>query len=192
MKKILIIHAHPVMDSFADQLSDAYANAAQGAGSQVQLLILRDLNFELNFSQGYRGRQELEPDLQHAQQLIDWADHLVFIYPNWWTTFPALLKGFMDRTLLPGFAFKYKNGRKYHEKLLIGKTARLVVTMDKPSWYYRWVEGAPGHKAMRKGILGFCGIKPVYISSVGPMRELDEAKRVRWLKKMETYGAKGI
>lgn len=192
LMNILIIHGHPVKNSFADQLTDAYTKGALNSGAEVKTLVLKDLDFEINFREGYRGTQELEADLLHAQELIKWADHLVFMYPNWWNTFPALLKGFIDRTFLPGFAFKYRNGRKNHDQLLLGKTARLVVTMDTQIWYYKWVQGAPGHKAMKKGILEFCGIKPVRISSVGPMRKLDEKQRKKWLVKMENYGSKHI
>lgn len=45
---------------------------------------------------------ELEEDLVKAQELIRWADHLVFVYPIWWGTMPAVLKGFFDRVFLPG------------------------------------------------------------------------------------------
>ena len=57
------------------------------------------------------------------QQDILWADHLVFVYPNWWSTVPALLKGLIDRMFVPGFAFKYRENSPFWDKLLKGKTA---------------------------------------------------------------------
>ena len=61
---------------------------------------------------------------------------------------PALLKGFFDRTFLPGFAFKYRNRSQLWDKLLSGRTADLLVTLDTPPWYFRWIYGAPAHRQM--------------------------------------------
>jgi NAD(P)H dehydrogenase (quinone) len=192
MKKILIIHGHPVKETFIDCLKDSYKDAAQKAGAEIREIVLRDLNFEINFSEGYRGSQALEGDLTKAQEDIMWADHLVFFYPNWWATYPALLKGFIDRAFLPGFAFKYRKSGQLPEQLLRGKTARLVVTMDTPVWYYYLVQKAPGHHSMRKGILEFCGIQPVRISSLGPMRSSSDKQRNKWIAQMRKIGRKMI
>jgi NAD(P)H dehydrogenase (quinone) len=189
MKNILVIHGHPVRDTFIDCLKDSYIESARLAGAEVRELVLRELQFEINFREGYRGNQPLEPDLVHAQQQILWANHLVFFYPNWWATYPAQLKGFIDRTLLPGFAFKYTSNGKPHLQLLKGKTARLVVTMDSSVWYYYLIMKAPGHHSMRKAILEFCGIKPVRINSLGSMRKSTEKQRLRWINRMKKYGS---
>jgi putative NADPH-quinone reductase len=189
-KNILIIHGHPVNDSFMDQLQQAYIEAARANGASIRQLVLRELQYEINFKEGYRGNQALEPDLLAAQEAISWADHLVFFYPNWWGTYPALLKGFIDRTFLPGFAFRYKTGRTDPDRLLKGKTARLVVTMDSPKWYYYLVQFAPGHHAMRKGLLHFVGIKPVKITTLGLLRKADEKRRASWLKLMGKMGSR--
>lgn len=190
MKNILIIQGHPVKDAFSERLKDAYKMGAESVHSKVEVLKLSELDFNLNFSEGYRGTQTLEPDLRISQELIKWADHLVFIYPNWWATFPALLKGFIDRTFLPGFAFNYSENSALWNKLLVGKSARIIVTMDSPIWYYRWITKAPGHHAIKKGILGFCGIKPVRITSLGPIKKSSEMKREKWLNKIESLGRK--
>lgn len=192
MKKILIILGHPVRDTFSAQLFDNYRKGAESAGAEVKELILRDLKFEINFSEGYRGKQEFEPDLVRAQELIAWAQHLVLIYPNWWSTFPALLKGFIDRTFLPGFAFKYRKGSLRHDKLLIGRSARMIITMDTPPWYYWLVLRRPGHNAMKRGILGFCGIKPVRITTIGALKTSSDKKRTQWLSKVHKLGQKMI
>lgn len=192
MKKILIILGHPVADTFSDKLTQSYIDGATAAGAEIKYLRLSKLSFDPNFSAGYRGNQELEPDLVMAQELITWAEHLVFFYPNWWATFPALLKGFIDRTFLPGFAFRYGNGRKQPEKLLSGRSARLIVTMDNSPWYYRWVLKQPGHHAMKKGVLQFCGIHPVRISTIGSVKLSSEKQRRRWLDKVYSLGLKNI
>lgn len=190
MKKTLVILGHPVADTFSNEVFEAYVNAAVKSGADVEMVKLRDLDFDINFSQGYRGNQELEPDLKRMQEKLSWAEHLVLIYPNWWSTFPALLKGFIDRTILPGFAFKYRKGLLNWEKKLSGRSARVIVTMDTPGWYYRWYLRRPGHHAMKKGILGFVGYKPVRFLTIGPLKTSTEKQRQRWLKKVECLGRK--
>lgn len=181
---------HPVKDTFSGLLYDNYRKGALSAGAEVKELIIRDLKFEINLSAGYRGNQELEPDLVHAQELILWADHIVMIYPNWWSTFPALLKGFIDRTFLPGFAFKYRKGSLLWDKLLVGRSARLIITMDTPHWYYWLVYRRPGHNAMKRGTLEYCGIRPVRITSIGSLKTASDKKRQQWLDKVLKLGQK--
>jgi putative NADPH-quinone reductase len=127
----------------------------------------------------------LESDLVQAQEDILWANHLVFVYPNWWGTMPALLKGFLDRVLLPGFAFKYHRDDPFWDRLLTGRTAHLIVTMDTPPWYYRWFFKMPGHQQMRRTVLEFCGIKPVKITEIGPVKGSSEKKRTQWIAHVE-------
>lgn len=192
MKKILIILGHPVKDTFSDQLRESYKKGATSSGAEIREIVLRKLKFDLNFSEGYRGNQELEPDLVKAQEDITWADHIVVIYPNWWSTFPALMKGFIDRTFLPGFAFKYRKGSLLWDKLLTGRSARMIVTMDTPPWYYWLIYRRPGHNAMKRGILEFCGIKPVRITTIGSLKASSDSKRLRWIAKVEKLGRKMI
>lgn len=176
---ILVLDAHPRAGSFGDALATAYT-AAAGATR----LNLRDLVFDPILHDGYAQIQPLEPDLVRAQELIRAAKHLVFVYPSWWGTYPALLKGFVDRTLLPGFAFKMHEGGKGWDKLLSGRSGRLVVTMDWPTWAYRWVQGAPGHKAMANATLGFCGVAPVRISQLGQLSSSTPEARRAFLEKV--------
>jgi NAD(P)H dehydrogenase (quinone) len=79
---------------------------------------------------------EPEGDVLKAQELITWANHLVFVYPTWWAGLPALLRLFFEMVFSPGFAFKYHDrmGKKIvgWDKLLTGKSARIISTMDAP------------------------------------------------------------
>lgn len=191
MKKILVINGHPDKESLCQNLALAYKNAADKSKAECKLINLYELSFDPVLHYGYRQRTELEPDLVMAQAAISEADHLVFVYPTWWGTYPALLKGFIDRVFLPRYAFKYRENSLLWDKLLIGKTARIIVTMDTPKWYYSLIYKSPGHNSMKKGVLEFCGIKPVYITSFGPVKSSDEKKRQRWLSVVEKLGMKG-
>ncbi|MBC6998624.1 NAD(P)H-dependent oxidoreductase [Cytophaga sp. FL35] len=188
MKKILIINGHPDAESFNAALADAYLKGAQKSGADTKVIHIRDLNFNPNLQFGYRKRTELEPDLLEAQKILKWADHLVWVYPVWWGSVPALMKGFLDRVLLPGFAFQKREGSLWWDKLFTGKTARLITTMDQPAWYYRFFNGSPSHKAMKKQTLHFIGVKSVKITAIGPIRLSKDSFRKKWLQKVEDLG----
>ena len=182
MKKILVILGHPRKDSLCGALAAAYAVTARTAGAEVRELALADLVFDPVLHLGYRGEQAPEADLAAAQESILWADHLAFVYPTWWGGLPALLKGFIERVFLPGFAFRYRQDSPWWDRLLAGRSARLLVTMDTPPWYYRWFYRMPGHNQMRRTILEFCGIKPVRIAQFGPVKTSSPAQRDKWLE----------
>lgn len=190
MKKILIINGHPDKESFCFSLAVSYKKGADLAGADCELVNLIDLEFNSILIYGYRQKFALEPDLLEIQQDILDADHLVFVYPNWWGTYPALLKGFIDRVFLPNFAFKYRENSPFWDKLLKGKSARLIVTMDTPKWYYWLINRSPGHNSMKRAILEFCGISPVKITSFAPVRTSDAKKRKQWLDEVEKLGQK--
>lgn len=188
-RKILLVLGHPRPDSLCGALADQYREGAEGAGHTVRMMKLADLQFDPVLHGGYQGSQPLEPDLEAAREAITWAEHLVFVYPIWWGAMPALMKGFIDRVFLPGFAFKYRQGSPFWDRLLAGRSAELLVTMDAPPWYFRLVNRMPGHNQMRRTILEFCGIKPVTIHSFGSVKGSSAAQRQRWLEKARRRGA---
>lgn len=190
-KNILVINGHPDSESFNYAISEAYINGASESGFNVELLNISDLKFDPNLKYGYRKRTELEPDLVEAQIKIKSADHMVWIYPVWWGSLPAIMKGFIDRVFLPGFAFKKRKNSVWWDKYLKGKTARLICTLDQPAWYYRWVYGRPSHKAMKKLTMQFVGVKKVKTSTIGPIRLSKDSFREKWLNKINKIGAKG-
>lgn len=188
MKKILIINGHPDKESFNYAISESYKSGAISSGAEIEELKIAELTFNPNLQFGYRKRTELEPDLINAQEKIKWADHLVWIYPVWWGSVPAIMKGFIDRVFLPGFAFKKREGSVWWDKYLTGKSARLICTLDQPAWYYKWFNGNPSHNAMKKLTMQFVGVKKVKITTIGPLRLSKDKFRKNWLTKIERLG----
>lgn len=189
-KKILVVLGHPASGSYCGSLADIYAEAARQAGAELRKIHLGDLAFDPVLHEGYSRRQPLEPDLVAAQEAIAWADHLVFVYPIWWGAMPALMKGFIDRVFLPGFAFRYRPNSTLWDRLLAGRSAHLLVTMDAPPWYFRWINRMPGHNQMKKTILEFSGIKPVRITSFGPVIGSSAAQREKWADNARRFGGR--
>jgi NAD(P)H dehydrogenase (quinone) len=191
MDKVLVILGHSRNDGLCGALARVYLEGAAAAGRETRLLELGALDFDPVLRAGFDGEQALESDLQRAQADIAWAGELVFVHPTWWGGPPALLKGFIDRVFLPGFAFRYRERSPFPERLLKGKRGRLIVTMDSPPWYYRWITGQPGHRMLRTAVLGFCGVRPVTVHAFGPVRGSTEAAREEWREQVRRLGARG-
>ncbi|WP_343555482.1 NAD(P)H-dependent oxidoreductase [Sphingobacterium sp.] len=189
-KKILIINGHPNRESFNFGVANAYQEGAIASGAEVRTIHIIDLKFNPNLQFGYRKRTELEPDLLLAWEDIKWADHLVWVHPVWWGGLPAFMKGFIDRLFLPGFAFQYRENSLLWDKLLKRKSARIITTLDQPSWYYTLVYGKPSVNQLKKSTLLFCGISPVKVTYIGIIKTSDPFKRDKWLQKVKQLGHK--
>lgn len=188
MKKILIINGHPNKSSFNFALADAYKAGLKAAGVELKEIIIADLNFNPSLQNGYQMRMELEPDLVEAQKSILWADHLVWFHPVWWGGLPAITKGFIDRVFLPGFAFKYRENSPWWDKLLKGKSATIITTLDFPGWYYRLVYSRPSVNQLKKSTLQFCGVNPVRVITLSPIKNTSEEARKKYLQKIKELG----
>lgn len=188
MKKILIINGHPNKESFNFGLVAAYKKGALQAGAQIKEIVIAELNFNPNLQFGYQKRTELEPDLIEAWEKIKWADHMVWVHPVWWGGLPAITKGFIDRLFLPGFVFQYRENSMFWDKLLKGKTAHIITTLDQPGWYYRFVYGRPSVNQLKRSTLAFCGVKPVKVTYIGIIKDSTDAARKKWLEKVEKLG----
>lgn len=188
MKQIVLINGNPKVESYTHALADAYAEGAAAAGATVHRIDIACLDFDPNLKWGYGKAMELEPDLEKALQHIQAATHQVWVYPMWWHSCPALMKGFIDRIFLPGVAFKFQEGKPFPKRLWEGKTARIIVTADTPSWYNNWIMGKPAIRQFKKGTLEFCGVKPVKVTYLAPVRGSTDTKRQQWLDQVKGLG----
>lgn len=190
MKKILIINGHPNPDSFNFAIANEYQKGALASGAIIETITIASLNFTPNLKFGYQKRTELEPDLLESWEKIKRADHLVWIHPVWWGGLPAITKGFIDRLFLPGMAFQYRENSVWWDKLLKGKTAHIITTLDQPGWYYSLFFGRPSVNQLKKSTLEFCGVKPVKVSYVGIIKGSHDFQRAKWLEKIYNLGLK--
>ena len=191
MKNIVIINGHPNKESYNHSLAASFKKGALQSGAEVKEIIVHDLNFNPVLNFGYQKRTELEPDLLEAWEKIQWAEHIVVVMPIWWGGMPGGLKSFFDRLFLPGMAFKYRENSPFWDKLLTGKTAEIIVTMDTPAWYFWLIYSNSGINQLKKNILEFCGIKVKRVTKISPIRNSTLEFRQNWLQKIEEKG-KGI
>jgi len=192
MNKITIIVGHPLEDSLSGKLAKAYLEGAKSSGAEVKITYLGQLNFDPLLRNGYRQKQELEPDLKNTVDNLLWANHWVFVTPLWWGTMPALLKGFFDRTFLSGIMFKYQENSPFPLKLMKGKSVRVLITMDGPLFYYRFFIGNPLKLIFKKAIFNFCGVNPVKFSYFSQVRKSTPKKIDAWINKTKSLGRKII
>lgn len=186
--RIALILGHPAPRSYCHALAEHYAEGARAGGHEVTLIKLGEIQFAPILTSKAHQSAPLEPDLIAAQEAMKQADHLVFIYPLWLGFPPALLKGFLERSFTPGFA--YQEGKMF-SGLLKGKSARIILTMGMPAWFYRFVYGAHSAKALKRNILHFCGVRPVRMTYFGGIEAVSDATRKKWLGQVKALGQRG-
>jgi putative NADPH-quinone reductase len=184
--KILVVNGHPRSDSFCGALADAYVAGAREAGHEVDVLLLSEMNLEpyIKLRHSSINPASYPAEMTAIHDKVLWADHYVFAYPIWWGLPPALLKVFFEVAFAPKIAFKYvppKNGVVRWEKLLTGRTAQLLVTADAPPWYVRYVRGAADERALKRSILGFCGVTKIKAAYFGSVKVSTPQQREKWL-----------
>ena len=192
-RRILILQGHP--DSagrrFCHALAERYRAGAQASGREVRTIDIAQLDFPLLRSKAEWDGGALPPALAAAQQDIVWAEHLVIVFPLWLGDMPALLKGFLEQVLRPGFAFGTAAQGGLGKKLLVGRSARIVVTMGMPAFVYRWYFGAHSVRLLERNILRFVGFGPVKRSVIGHVEAKNPRRRERWLETLAALGRLG-
>lgn len=186
-KKILVLLGNPDTKSYSGSIADAYETGAKEAGHEVERVNISDMHFDPILHQGYKEIQELEPDLKRMQDLWRWADHIVIIYPNWWVTMPAALKGMFDRMYLPGFAFNFDKATKKVIQRLKGKSARVIVIAGTHSPFMTWLKYGDFTNEIVHGILGFAGVK-AKATVFGPSDKVGDKRRAEWIASVYALG----
>lgn len=192
--KITFLLGHPDKETRCGSFADAYEAGARAAGHEVRRINVGELKFDPILHKGYKEIQPLEPDLLMAQDTIRWCDHLVVLYPSWWSTMPALLKGFFDRIWIPGFAFRFKKegymAGYFWKRLLSGKSATVFVTSDSHPFWARFMFGDTTNE-IKRALLWFAGFYPITIKKVGPLKYASEDSLKEWRRKFTKWGKCG-
>ena len=156
---VLIIIANPKVDSFSFAMANKYKELALTKGYKVETIDLYRSKYQQPFF-SYENANGLKNtyEMDFFQSKIAQADELVFIFPYWWGSMPAILKNFIDWNLSRGFAFEYVNSRP--KGLLTDKNVKIFTTTGAPSFIYK-ITGANNRlkKMFQKQIIEFCGMK---------------------------------
>jgi putative NADPH-quinone reductase len=182
-------HPDPRGGHFGHALAAAYAEAAADAQHEVKTIELARIEFPLLRS-AEDWKSAPPASIREAQDAIAWAEHLVIFFPLWLGDMPALLKGFIEQALRPGFAIGAAAAGRLPKKLLKGRSARIVVTMGMPAFFYSVYYRGHSVKSLRRNVLEFCGFSPVRTSLVGTVEGASRGREL-WLAKMGTFGKAG-
>ena len=190
--KIVIIDGHPdaAKGRLCHALADAYQQGAEAGEHEVRRIAVADLDFPLLRSAQDFTSGMVPTVIDEAQKTIRWAEHVVVVYPLWLGTLPAVLKGFFEQVLRPGFAF-HASAKGWPEPKLKGRSARIIVTMGMPAFAYRWFYGAHSLKSFERNILKFVGFGPIRETLLGNVAGATEKKREKWMREMRRLGERG-
>lgn len=166
----LIIYAHPSLNrpSHASTALAEVERVLKAKHAEYELLNLYDSSFDPLLSPDeFDKSKPVPPIVKEHQAKVAKAHTLIFIYPVWWSSMPAVLKGWIDRVFAAGFAFRYVDkfpariiGTRIPEKLLKGKKAIIFTSIGAPR-YLEWIFlGSRYRHIMCNDILKFCGVKP--------------------------------
>jgi NAD(P)H dehydrogenase (quinone) len=174
MNKYLIIFAHPSHDGHHGFLKKKIEEKLQASQNEYEVIDLYQLNYNpvLQNEELYSaGRSNINDENKSFQDKISKANRLIFIYPTWWQGPPAILKGFIDRVFVSGFAFVYD--KSLPKGLLSGKKAAVFTATGAPSFIFRYIMRSPSLKVITRYTLLFCGIKSRGFS-LGQARKLEK------------------
>lgn len=158
IKKTLVIYAHPNTGGHCATILKEVESTLKSRKQDFEIVDLYKLKYDpvLHEAEHYtRGKKKISAENKKFQKKIMDSDKLIFIYPVWWGSMPAILKGFFDRVFTSHFAFRYEGSMP--KPLLKGKKAAIFVTFGGPKVVSKIFSCAG--KLVRMNILWFCGIK---------------------------------
>jgi putative NADPH-quinone reductase len=190
--RILIVNGNP--DAAAERLSSAlaqaYADGAKAAGHDVRRVDVGALSFSPLRKAADFALPPNDPDIIEARSAFQWAEHVVFVYPIWFGTIPALFKAFIELVGCGEFLATTRAGG-YSKGNLNGRSARVIVTMGMPALLYRLVFGAYGAKSFEKSILRLSGFSPIRTTYLGDARISYERSRA-WITLVRSLGKRAL
>ncbi|MCB9810756.1 MAG: NAD(P)H-dependent oxidoreductase [Candidatus Nomurabacteria bacterium] len=191
--EVLIIYAHPktTIAGNCQHILEAVKKQLGCNSKQYKLLDLYTENFNpvMSASEHYvSGGKQINPDIERYQCLFKKSKYIVLIHPIWWGGMPAILKGFFDRLLTPGFGYKYIKGIPH--KLFKDKKAVVFQTSGGPWWWTNVVQNARARYNIKNDILGFVGIES-HVLLLTNARAVTEKQKER-IRKLTKRGLKKL
>ena len=198
--KVLVVFNHPYEGSFCNAILESTTKGLAAAGHEVDLIHLDRDNFDpvmrakdlKAFVDAAHSPDEamtaLDPQVLDYRDRLRAADHLVFIFPIWWEVMPALTKGFIDKLIFPGIAYRYKgkNGASLMQGLTKLTGVTVITTMNTPSLIYRFLFGNAIKKTILTGTFFKIGVPNRKWISFNRVKMVSQEKRQKWLDSVES------
>ena len=158
---IQVVHSHPLTDSYnhalfriiVDQLQDRHQVIATDLYRERFSPVMTEAERRSYYQPAYA-----EEEVAHLVGQLRQADGIIFCFPHWWFSMPAMLKGYFDRVWAPGTAFAHDlNGGRIEPLLTNIKLFGVVTTYGSPWWLTRIVMQDPGRKVLFRALKPMCG-----------------------------------
>jgi len=188
--KILIILGHPNPESFNHAIANTAAETLKQLGHSVILHDLYAEGFDPNLPATELVPNAAVPDAVEVQSReLSEADGLIVVHPNWWAQPPAILKGWLDRVIRPGVAYRFgpnEQGEIGPIGLLKVKTAIAFNTSNTPKAKDEEIYGDPLDNLWKTCIFGFCGIKDARRVLFDQVIVSSPEQRAGWLQQVKS------
>ena len=191
----LIVFNHPYGGSFCGAILAAVERGLKTGGHKCRVINLDQDDFDpvmrskdlLAFvGAGRAGKDALDAiddQVREYKDHLEWAEHLVMIFPIWWMTTPAMTKGFIDKVIFPAIAYDMKDGRLVSRLSL--RKVTVITTMNTPADVYRDVFGNPLEGSLIKGTFRQIGIENIEWTSLNEVKQVSNEQRETWLEDIE-------
>ncbi|MCE9623820.1 MAG: NAD(P)H-dependent oxidoreductase [Actinomycetia bacterium] len=160
---VLVVLAHPNAASFNHAIAATAMKSLTAAGHEAQLLDLYALGCKAAMSAeertAYHSDQPvLDPMIAGHIALVRKAEALVFIYPTWWSSLPAILKGWLERVMVPGVGFVFDDAGKVRPGLTHVRRIVGISTYGSP-WRYVRLMNDNGRRTLTRALRMSCGLR---------------------------------
>ena len=194
--KTLIVFTHPHEGSYGYAILSAVQNGLKKGGHPCKVINLDKEGFDpvmhakdlKAFAELGRGNMaalsELDPAVLRYKKKLEWAERLVMIFPTWWMTMPAVMKGFIDKVIFPGIAYEMENGR-LESRLHNLKQVTVISTMNTPADIYRDMFNNSLEGSLIKGTFNQIGIHDARWISLNMVKQVGSEVRAQWLEELE-------
>ena len=186
-----IVYAHPYEGSLNHAILERLVATLEAKGHPVTVLDLYADQFNPVLSAAdlavYGEGKTTDPQVERYVQILDQTEQIIFIYPIWWGGMPAILKGFVDRVLVKGFAYDYSDN-PIPQALLKGRTGWVITTHDTVGFFARLFMQDYG-RVLARHILRMVGIRPVQQSQLAYVRGSKPEKIAAFLDKIQAQAA---
>ena len=201
--KTLIVYYHPHEGSFCSAIRDAVISGLDTGGYEWQIIDLekdgfdpviheKDLGIFVKAGRlGEEGLDGVDPLALEYMKKLRWAEHLVMIFPIWWMSTPAMVKGFIDKVIFPGIVYKMDGGRLVSQLSSLHETT-LITTMNTPADVYKERFDNSLEGSLIKGTFNQIGIHDVRWISLNMVKQVGDEKRWLWLDEIENEFASPV
>ncbi|TXL81756.1 NAD(P)H-dependent oxidoreductase [Vineibacter terrae] len=160
--RIQVVHCHPLTDSYNHALFQAIVTALEQGGHEVIATDLYREEFAPAMSprerRSYHSGAYDDAAVSAYAETLRRIDGIIFCFPHWWFSMPAVLKGYVDRVWGPGIAFEHDPaGGRIVPSLTHVRLFGVVTSYGSPWWVTRLLAGDPGRKVMMRALKPMCG-----------------------------------